>query len=96
MTDSRTILVRPLITEKGTQKRDEGNQYFFEVPSTANKIEIKRAVEEVFSVDVVSVRTMNFPGKPRRMGRFQGHTSQWKKAVVALKEGQTIDVFDTV
>jgi large subunit ribosomal protein L23 len=96
MTDSRTIIIRPLITEKGTSRREEGNQYFFEVLASANKIEIKRAVEEVFAVDVLAVRTMNFAGKPRRMGRFQGHTSQWKKAVVTLKEGQTIDVFDTV
>ncbi|MBU1701374.1 MAG: 50S ribosomal protein L23 [Candidatus Eisenbacteria bacterium] len=96
MTDARTIIIRPLITEKGSKIREEGNQYFFEVLSRANKIEIKQAVEEVFSVDVVSVRTMVFPGKPRRLGRFTGHTSQWKKAVVGLKEGQTIDVFDTV
>ncbi|MBD3334233.1 MAG: 50S ribosomal protein L23 [Candidatus Eisenbacteria bacterium] len=96
MKDPRNIIVRPLITEKGTKIREQGNQYVFEVAPAANKIEIRRAVQEIFSVDVVSVRTMKFHGKPRRMGRFQGRTSGWKKAVVTLKEGQTIDVFDTV
>jgi large subunit ribosomal protein L23 len=85
-----------MITEKGTRIREQGNQYLFEVDTSANKIEIKHAVEEIFSVNVVSVRTMGFGGKPRRMGRFAGRTSKWKKAVVTLKEGQTIDVFDTV
>lgn len=96
MRDARKIIIRPMITEKGTRIRERGNQYLFEVDTSANKIEIKHAVEEIFSVNVVSVRTMGFGGKPRRMGRFAGRTSKWKKAVVTLKEGQTIDVFDTV
>jgi large subunit ribosomal protein L23 len=96
MKDPRKIIIRPMITEKGTQLRDRGNQYLFEVDMAANKIAIKRAVEEIFSVNVVSVNSMVFDGKPRRFGRFFGRTGKWKKAVVTLKEGQTIDAFDTV
>jgi large subunit ribosomal protein L23 len=96
MKDPRDIIIRPMITEKGTRLREAGNQYVFEVHPDANKIEIKKAVEEIFSVNVVSVRTMNFAGKPRRQGRFFGRTRRWKKAVVKLKEGQTIEAFDNV
>lgn len=96
MKNPRQIIIRPMITEKGTRLREGGNQYLFEVETSANKIDIKKAVEEIFSVNVLAVRTMQQAGKPRRMGRFMGRTNKWKKAVVTLGEGQTIDAFDTV
>lgn len=92
------ILVQPLLTEKMTdlaQKR----QFAFKVDQNANKIEIARAVEKKFSVNVTSVRTMNVKGKTKtqltRRGRVAGRRSDWKKAIVTLKEGQTIDFLAT-
>ncbi len=90
------ILIRPIITEKITAQTDEMGKYAFEVHRRANKIEIKRAVEEKFDVNVVNVRTMNVRGKLKRMGRFEGMTSSWKKAVVTLKEGQSLDFFENI
>ncbi len=87
------VIVRPRITEKGTVL-GERNKYVFQVRPDANKLEIKAAVEQAFSVDVLAVNTMNVRGKPRRWGRSLGHTSPWKKAVVTLQEGQTIDIFE--
>jgi large subunit ribosomal protein L23 len=71
-------------------------QYSFEVHPGANKIEIKKAIEEIFSVRVTSVRTIRMPGKKKRMGRFEGKRPDWKKAVVTLKEGETIELFEGV
>jgi large subunit ribosomal protein L23 len=97
--DPRTIIRRALITEKGAQTREQGktgNRYLFDVHPGANKIQIAQAVKVVFGVDAVTVRTMSYRGKVRRMGRFAGPRSQWKKAIVTLKPGQTIEVFDEV
>lgn len=91
-----SIIKRPLITEKSTFSRDEGNKYIFEVDRRANKIEIGNAVEKIFKVKVIDVRTMNMAGKKKRMGRIVGQKSDWKKAIVTLAEGNTIEMFEKV
>ena len=96
MKDARTVVRRALITEKGTVLREVRNQYMFEVQKDANKIEIKQAIEAIFPVKVESVRTLRVHGKPKRMGRYTGHRPDWKKAVVTLKKGQTIELFEQV
>ena len=96
MKDPRSIVELALISEKGTRLRSRSNGYLFRVHPAANKIEIAEAVEKIFSVTVTQVRTMNQKGKPKRLGRFMGKRSDWKKAVVTLKAGTTIDVFDQV
>ena len=85
------IIQRPLLTEKITNLAELNNQYAFETVKNINKIEIKKAIEKRFNVTVLSVRTMLVRGKKRRMGRFEGKRAQWKKAIVSLKEGDTID-----
>jgi large subunit ribosomal protein L23 len=88
------IIRRPIIlTEKATQLREKYNQVVFEVARTANKVEIKDAVQKLFNVKVMQVSTMVFRGKDRRMGRGYSKTQNWKKAVVTLKEGDSIDFF---
>jgi len=94
--DLSKVIQRPLITERGSMLRIEKNQYFFEVVPAANKHEIKQAVELYFGVKVESVRTMNMRGKIKRMGRFTGKRADWKKAIVTLADGDTIDTFDNV
>ncbi len=94
--DPRVIIERAIITEKGTRQRELGNSYLFRVHPSANKIEVGKAVRKIFDVEVTRVRTMNYLGKPKRMGRFEGKRSDWKKAIVTLKTGQTIEVFDQV
>jgi large subunit ribosomal protein L23 len=94
--DPRTIIRRALISEKGTVLREAANQYYFEVAPRANKIEIKQAVQKIFNVKVREVRTMTMPGKVKRMGRYQGHRPDWKRAVVTLAPGQTISLFEEV
>jgi large subunit ribosomal protein L23 len=74
----------------------ERGQYVFEVAATANKIEVKRAVHEVFKVDVREVNILHMHGKMRRMGRSQGMTRAWKKAIVTLKPGDRIELFQGV
>ncbi|MFC1553221.1 50S ribosomal protein L23 [candidate division KSB1 bacterium] len=88
------VIIRPLVTEKLTNLGEDKNQYGFVVDKRANKIEIKRAVEEKFEVKVDSVRTMNVKGKVKTMGRFSGRQSGWKKAIVMLKEGYQITLFE--
>ncbi len=94
--DLYAVIKRPLVTEKSTVARDEANKYIFEVDRRANKIEIEKAVEKLFKVKVLSVRTFNILGKKKRMGRIVGRKSDWKKAVVTLAPGQTIEVFEKV
>lgn len=94
--EPRTIVRRALITEKGTRLRERENGYLFEVAKDANKIEIKQAIEAIFPVKVASVRTQRVHGKPKRMGRYAGHRPDWKKAVVTLQKGQTIELFEQV
>ena len=89
------VLVRPIITEKNTMLAEQG-KYTFEVAPTVNKIEIKRAVEDVFNVRVTAVNVIRVPGKQRRMGRTYGMTRSWKKAVVTLEPGQRIELFQGV
>ncbi|MDE2180477.1 MAG: 50S ribosomal protein L23 [candidate division NC10 bacterium] len=94
MREAYQVIRRPLITEKGTDLKDQTNQYLFEVARDANKIEIKRAIESLFRVKVRQVRTLSVKGKKKRLGRFVGRTSDWKKAVATLKEGETIEFFE--
>jgi large subunit ribosomal protein L23 len=87
------IVVRPLITEKGTFQSEAFNAYAFVVNPEANKAQIKQAVEKLYGVKVESVRTSNRSGKPRRTGRWMSKTKHWKKAVVVLHEDHHIDLF---
>jgi large subunit ribosomal protein L23 len=88
------IVVRPIITEKSTLLKDAGNQYIFEVQRDANKIEIKKAVEKLFKVKVVSVNVSNMEGKKKRLGRFEGKKPDWKKAIVKLSPKDKITIFE--
>ena len=90
------VIVRPLLTEKSTQQLDALNAYTFVVDKGANKIEIASAVEKQFGVKVKSVRTMRYAGKDRRVGKYVGRRASWKKAVVTLQEGDTIEIFEGV
>jgi large subunit ribosomal protein L23 len=94
--EPREIVRRALISEKGTQIRTSGNHYLFEVFPDANKIEIKKAVESIFGVKVQRVRTLQVAGKKKRMGVFEGKRPDWKKAVVTLRKGETIDIFEQI
>lgn len=87
------IILRPILTEKTADLEAMNNQYTFEVHRKANKIEIRKAVEIVFGVRVDKVNTMVVRGDMRRVGRFYGKTRQWKKAVVTLHPGDTIDFY---
>jgi len=94
------ILIRPLITEKMSNLTADQNKYGFLVIPHANKIEIAKAVQDKFNVHVVDIRTVNHPGKTktqfRKGGRFTGKTARYKKAIVTLREGETIDLFEEV
>ena len=91
--EARDILVRPLITERTTQLMAEG-KYVFVVAKAANKIEIAKAVAEVFKVNVANVNTVNVTGKKKRMGRTEGKRPDYKKAIVKLAPGETIEFFE--
>ena len=95
MLTAHQILVRPIVTEKNTALNEVG-KYCFEVAQAANKIEVKRAVEEIFKVKVTTVNVMKVPGKMRRTGRTSGMTRTWKKAVVTLAPGERIELFQGV
>ncbi len=88
------VIRRPVVTEKGTRLREEANQYLFEVALDANKVDITRAVEQLFQVHVTGVRTVTVRGKVKKLGRFVGRTASWKKAVVTLKAGESIELFE--
>lgn len=90
---ARDIVIKPLITEKAVDLMQE-NKYCFKVDIRANKIEIKHAIEEIFKVKVVNVNTMRVKGKVKRVGRYSGKTATWKKAIVTLHEGDSIEVFE--
>lgn len=90
------VVQRPLLTEKGTRLKEEANQYLFRVAKTATKVEIKQAVEQLFKVKVLEVRTLRVQGKVKRLGRFQGRRPEWKKALVTLKAGQSIELYEGV
>ena len=92
--NSFDVLRLPKLTEKTLQLKEGFNQFMFEVDPKANKIQIKESVEKAFKVEVLKVRTMNIRGKKKRLGRHQGRKSNWKKALITLKEGQTIEYFE--
>lgn len=96
----KSVLIRPLITEKMTLITEEENKYGFVVDYNANKIEIAKAIKDKFEVDVVAVNTVRHKGKAKtqftKRGRFTGRTPRYKKAIVTIKEGQTIDLFGEV
>ncbi len=94
MKDPRDVLIKPVITENSMLKMEESNTYTFKVAKKANKIEIRKAVEEIFNVKVDNVNTMNMRGKKRRLGRNEGRTASWKKALVRLAEGDSIEIFE--
>ena len=96
MKDLSKVIKRPMITEQGSMMREMHNQYIFKVAPEANKLEIRQAVEHFFGVKVTQVRTMNYRGKIKRMGRHSGKRADWKKAVVTLAKDDSIDLFDIV
>ncbi|MQA90671.1 MAG: 50S ribosomal protein L23 [Gemmatimonas sp.] len=90
------IVIRPLVTEKSTAALERDGAYSFVVARDANKVEIAQAIEQLFNVKVSDVRTMQYRGKQRRLGRYVGRRSAWKKAVVKLREGDSIEIFEGV
>jgi large subunit ribosomal protein L23 len=92
----RNIIRKPVITEKATHLKEKSNKYVFEVERNCNKIEIKKAIEEIFKVTVKDVHTYITHGKIRTRGRFKGRRPDWKRAVVLLKEGETIEFFEGI
>jgi large subunit ribosomal protein L23 len=93
MTKYYDILKAPIITEQTTKLIESQNRYTFKVDPKANKVEIKKAVETIFNVKVLSVNTINVLPKYKKMGKYEGYKSAYKKAVVKLVEGQKIDAF---
>jgi len=93
---TQDILVRPFLTEKMTAMRESANKVGFIVRGDANRIEIKRAVETVLKVKVEKVNVLNVMGKIKRLGRFAGKRPDWKKAIVTLKEGEKLDMYESV
>ena len=94
--DARHVILRPVVTEKTSNIRESDNKYVFEVSSSANKIQIKDAVEEIFKVHVETVTTWYKRGKMRRRGRYEGKTPDRKRAAVTLREGENIPIFEQV
>jgi large subunit ribosomal protein L23 len=87
------VILRPVVTEKGVDKKDTERTLCFQVALEANKTQVKAAVEKLFKVKVADVRTATFDGKLRRRGRFSGYRSDWKKAYVRLKSGEKVPDF---
>jgi large subunit ribosomal protein L23 len=85
-----------ILSEKSTTIKEKENKYVFKVNPLANKLEIKRAIETAFGVKVTDVKTINVKGKTKRLGRFEGKRSSWKKAIIRLKEGNTIEIFENI
>lgn len=88
------IIRRPLVTEKSTINKENNNQLAFEVAPRANKVEIRRAIESIFNVRVLKVRTIQMIGKKKRVGRVMGKRRNWKKAIVTLGPGERIEFFE--
>lgn len=93
MKDVYSVLKRPLFTEKNDRLKEKFNKFAFEVEMKVNKIEIRQAIEQIFGVSVVKVNTMHVHGKVKRRGRSVGKRPDWKKAIVTLKEGDTIPIW---
>lgn len=91
--DKTNIIVRPLVTEKSTHRQTTRNEYAFEVTGNATKPEIRKAVEKLYEVKVLDVRTMNRKGKPRRTRFGLTHKSNWKRAIVTLDQNSRIELF---
>ncbi|MCD8199362.1 MAG: 50S ribosomal protein L23 [Coriobacteriaceae bacterium] len=89
---ARDIIIRPIVSERSFDQMED-NRYTFEVAKTANKIEIAKAVEEIFNVTVTKVNTINVKPKPKRVRYQKGYTRTWKKAIVTLAEGDSIELF---
>ncbi len=96
MKDIYSILIKPLITEKATYQKENANQVVFLVAKDANKIEIKKAVEKIFNKKVLAVQTMNRKGKVKRQGRYFGKRADFKRAIVRLYPGETIEFIEGV
>ena len=98
MRDPREVIVRPVVTERSMElsTNESDPQYAFIVAKDANKVEIKNAVEKLFKVSVAQVNTMNYRGKARRVGRHLGRRPAYKKAIVRLADGESIDVYEGV
>jgi len=92
MKDPREVIIRPIVSER-SYDQIEGNRYTFEVAKDANKIEIGQAIEDIFDVHVVSVNTLHVKPKKKRVRYQQGMTRSWKKAIVKLADGDTIELF---
>ena len=90
------VIKKPLITEKATLQKEKNNQICLKVDRRANKVEIRQAVEKLFKTQVLEVRTLNFLGKKRRVGKSMGKKPDWKKAVVKLAPGKSIEFFEGV
>jgi large subunit ribosomal protein L23 len=96
MRDPRDVIIRPVVTEASALLQEERATYTFIVNRDANKHDIRNAVQKLFDVTVADVRTANYPSKLRRVGRSTGRKSGYKKAVVKLAEGESIDVYEGV
>ena len=94
MKTAQDIIILPIITERAATMKEQHNKVVFQVAVDANKNEIRDAIESLFGVRVKAVRTMNIKGKLKRMGRFEGRRASWKKAIVTLSEGDTLDFFE--
>ena len=92
--DMYQVVIKPLVTEKGTMMLSEGNWVTFKVHPDANKIEVREAIQKIFSVSVLQVNTQIVRGKRRRFGKTMGQSKAWKKAMVRLKEGDKINLVD--
>ena len=94
MKDYHDIIIKPLLTEKSNLLREGQNKVSFKVRIDSNKIEIKKAVEEVLKAKVDSVNVIRIEGKTKRLGRFEGRKNNWKKAIVTLKAGEKLKIFE--
>lgn len=95
MTSPKTILIHPIISEKSVKDK-QYNKYSFKVIWDSNKSEIKKAIEDKFKIKLNKINTINVPAKKRKMGRYVGKTSQWKKIIVTVKKGQSIKELDNI
>lgn len=93
--DANRVIIEPVLTEKANILRETENKYVFKVDARVNKLQVLKAVKELFSVEPVDCNIVNVKGKPRRVRYQAGKTSSWKKAIVTLPEGQQIDIFES-
>ncbi|MGD1277294.1 MAG: 50S ribosomal protein L23 [Tepidisphaeraceae bacterium] len=91
--DSINVIIKPLVTEKSTHQQETRNVYAFQVRQSANKVQIRRAIESLYKVRVLDVRTMNRKGKPRRSRAGLSRTSDWKRAIITLDENSRIELY---